>query len=160
MAREDGALCLQNRQSPILATPLSSGDRDVVAYQGNLVAQERPGEELPLRPQPVELLPAFVSESLVDIDALGPAVVVAVDRRPPLLVSADGGLTWSERGGGLPRGRTVALGETPDDILYAARNRLYLSTDGGVCWRAVGSRAPRERGDRLRREAARSRHGS
>jgi hypothetical protein len=103
---------------------------------------ERPGETLPLRPRPVELLPAFVSESLVDVDALGPAVVVAVDRRPPLLVSADAGATWTERGGGLPRGRAVALGETPDDVLYAARNRLYVSSDGGVFWRAVGVELP------------------
>jgi hypothetical protein len=110
--------------------------------EDDAVIEERPGEELPPRPRPVELLPAFVSESLVDIDALGPAVVVAVDRRPPLLVSADGGVTWSERGGGLPRGRAVTLGESPDDVLYAARNRLYVSADGGVFWRAVGVELP------------------
>jgi hypothetical protein len=104
--------------------------------------QERTGESLPPRPRPVELLPAFVSESLVDIDALGATVVVAVDRRPPLLVSGDGGLTWSERGGGLPRGLAVALGETPDDVLYAARNRLFVSSDGGVFWRAVSVELP------------------
>ena len=110
--------------------------------EDDAVIHERPGETLPPRPRPVELLPAFVSESLVDIDALGPTVVVAVDRRPPLLVSADAGLTWSERGGGLPRGRAVALGETPDDVLYAARNRLYVSSDGAVFWRAVGVELP------------------
>jgi hypothetical protein len=110
--------------------------------EDDAVIHERSGEALPPRPRPVELLPAFVSESLVDIDALGPAVVVAVDRRPPLLVSADAGLTWSERGGGLPRGRAVALGDTPDDVLYAARNRLYVSSDGAVFWRAVGVELP------------------
>lgn len=99
---------------------------------------ERGGETLPPRPRPVELLPAFVSESLVDVDALGSMVVVVVDRRPPLLVSADAGRTWAERGGGLPKGRAVALGETPDDVLYASRNRLYVSSDGGVFWRLVG----------------------
>ena len=89
----------------------------------------------------MELLAAFVSESLVDIDALGPTVVVAVDRRPPLLVSADAA-NLVERGGGLPRGRAVALGETPDDVLYAARDRLYVSSDGAVFWRAVGVELP------------------
>jgi hypothetical protein len=108
----------------------------------DVVIAERAGEALPPRPRPVELLPAFVSESLVDVDALGPVVVMAVDRRPPLLVSADAGRTWVERGGGLPRGRAVALGETPDDVLYAARNRLYVSSDGGVFWRAVGVELP------------------
>ena len=72
--------------------------------EDDMMNPRSPGEARPPRPRPVELLPAFVSESLVDIDALGSAVVVTVDRRPPLLVSADAGLTWSERGGGLPRG--------------------------------------------------------
>jgi hypothetical protein len=106
------------------------------------VLAERAGETLPPRPRPVELLPAFISGSLVDVDAVGPAIVVAVDRRPPLLVSTDAGRTWVERGGGLPQARAVALGESPDDVLYAARNRLYVSSDGGVFWRSVGVEFP------------------
>jgi hypothetical protein len=42
----------------------------------------------------------------------------------------------------LPRGRAVALGASPDDVLYAARNRLYVSRDGGVFWRSVGVELP------------------
>jgi hypothetical protein len=109
---------------------------------GDALLAHRPGEQLPPRPRPVELVPPFVSASLVDVDALDASVVVAVARRPPLLVSADGGLTWAERGGGLPRPVAVAIGDTPDDVLYAARNRLYVSRDGGVFWRAVEVELP------------------
>lgn len=94
------------------------------------------------RPRPVELAPAWVSSLLVDVDAVGAAIVVCVDRRPPLLVSHDAGRTWTERGAGLPPGRAVALGETPDDVLYAGRNRLHVSRDGGVFWRALGVELP------------------
>jgi hypothetical protein len=94
------------------------------------------------RPRPVELVPPWLSTALVDVDASGSTVVVAVDRRPPLLASYDAGASWSECGSGLPRGRAVALGENPDDVLYAARNRLYVSRDGGRFWRAVGVELP------------------
>ena len=94
------------------------------------------------RPRPTELAPEFLSELLVDIDASGSTVIVAVDRRPPLLASYDAGATWSERGSGLPRGRAVALGQNPDDVLYGARNRLYVSRDGGLFWRALGLELP------------------
>jgi hypothetical protein len=110
----------------------------VVDLDDEAIVEQRGGERLPPRPRPVELVPPFVSASLVDVDALDAAVIVAVERRPPLLVSSDAGRTWAERGGGLPLPRAVAFGETPDDVLYAARNRLYVSTDGGVFWRAVG----------------------
>jgi hypothetical protein len=94
------------------------------------------------RPRPVELVPEWASPRLVDVDASGSTIVVAVDRRPPLLASHDAGRTWSERGSGLPRGRAVAVGENPDDVLFAARNRLYVSRDGGVFWRALGVELP------------------
>ena len=94
------------------------------------------------RPRPVELVPEWASPRLVDVDASGSTIVVAVDRRPPLLTSHDAGRTWSERGGGLPRGRAVAVGQNPDDVLFAARNRLYLSRDGGLFWRALGVELP------------------
>jgi hypothetical protein len=75
---------------------------------------------------------------LVATAAAGATVVALVDRRPPLLVSADGGTTWREAGGGLPAGFDVAVDpDDPDRVLYAARNRLYLSTDGGRFWRSL-----------------------
>ena len=111
------------------------------ADDDQLVGREA-GEALPDRSRPVELAPRWVSSLLVDVDAAGSTVVLAVDRRPPLLVSYDLGETWSERGGGLPKCRAVALGENPDRVLYAARNRLYVSTDGGRFWRSVGIELP------------------
>lgn len=108
----------------------------------DLLLEREAGGALPERPRPVELAPPWASSLLVDVDAAGSTVVLALDRRPPLLVSHDRGETWSERGGGLPRGRAVALGENPDHVLYAARNRLYVSLDGGRFWRAVGVELP------------------
>lgn len=106
------------------------------------LAGREPGGTVPDRPRPVELVPAWATSLLVDVDAVGSAVMLAVDRRPPLLASGDRGVTWNERGGGLPRGRAVALGENPDNVLYAARNRLYVSKDGGRFWRSVGLELP------------------
>jgi hypothetical protein len=75
--------------------------------------------------------------------ACGSTVVAVVDRRPPLAVSHDAGVTWREAGGGLPAGRAVAIDEdNPDVVLYAARNRLYLSTDGARFWRALTPELP------------------
>jgi photosystem II stability/assembly factor-like uncharacterized protein len=80
---------------------------------------------------------------LVAASASGAAVVAVVDRRPPLLVSGDGGATWREAGGGLPAGFAVAIAhDDPDRILYAARNRLYVSTDGGRFWRSLEPELP------------------
>lgn len=76
-------------------------------------------------------------------DRAGGTAVVVLDRRPPLRVSHDGGATWSDAGGGLPPGHGVAVHpDTPEVVLYAARNRLYLSTDGGVFWRALAFELP------------------
>jgi hypothetical protein len=58
------------------------------------------------------------------------------------MVSHDSGSTWNERGSGLPAGKAVALGESPDDVLFAARNRVYVSRNGGVFWRAVAVELP------------------
>jgi hypothetical protein len=95
-------------------------------------------EELPPR-APVEVsLPL-----LVEAAASGSTVVAVVDRRPPLVVSHDAGRTWHEAGGGLPRGRAVAIADDdPDLVLYAARNRLYLSRDGGRFWSALTVELP------------------
>ena len=87
----------------------------------------------------VELeLPRVVAAS-----AAGATVVAVVDRRPPLVVSYDAGLTWNEAGGGLPPGFDVAVDPAdPDRILFAARNRLHLSTDGGRFWRSLAPELP------------------
>ncbi|MEO5576821.1 MAG: hypothetical protein ABIR67_04605 [Gaiellaceae bacterium] len=80
---------------------------------------------------------------LVAAASTGAAVVALVDRRPPLLISGDGGATWREAGGGLPAGFDVAIDPAdPDRVLYAARNRLYLSTDGGRFWRSLEPELP------------------
>jgi hypothetical protein len=94
------------------------------------------------RTRPLDLTPSWASGQTLDIDAAGSTVVLLLDRRPPLMVSHDGGSTWSERGAGLPPGKAVALGESPDDVLYAARNRVYVSRNGGVFWRAVALELP------------------
>ena len=85
-------------------------------------------------PEAVELeLPRLVGAS-----ASGSTVVAVLDRRPPLLVSGDGGATWREAGSGLPVGFAVAVHpDQPDRVLYAARNRLYVSDDGGRFWRSL-----------------------
>jgi hypothetical protein len=75
--------------------------------------------------------------------AAGSTVVAVVDRRPPLVVSHDAGLTWRATGSGLPPGTAVAVAEDdPDLIVYASRNRLHVSTDGGVFWRALSVELP------------------
>lgn len=71
-------------------------------------------------------------------DAAGSTAIVILERRPPLRVSHDAGVTWEDAGGGLPEGRAVAVHpEEHDLILYAARNRLFLSRDGGRFWQAL-----------------------
>jgi hypothetical protein len=105
-------------------------DEEVVA----LDAQAR----LPEPPAPETGLPLVVAAA-----AAGSTIVAVVDRRPPLVVSNDAGRTWREAGGGLPRGRAIAIApDDPDIVLYAARNRLYLSTDGGTLWRALAPELP------------------
>ena len=75
---------------------------------------------------------------LVAAAGTGATVVAVVNRRPPLVVSHDAGRTWHEAGGGLPAGTAVAVHpDSPDTMLYAARNRLFLSHDGGRFWRAL-----------------------
>jgi hypothetical protein len=87
--------------------------------------------------------PEVALPRVVATAACGSTVVAVVDRRPPLAVSYDAGLTWREAGGGLPAGRAVGIAEdNPDLVLYAARNRLYLSRDGGRFWRALTPELP------------------
>jgi hypothetical protein len=90
-------------------------------------------------PEPLHLsLPKVVASA-----AAGSTVVAVVDRKPPLVVSHDAGITWRETGGGLPPGNAVAIAEdNPDLIVYASRNRLHVSTNGGVFWRALSVELP------------------
>ena len=70
-------------------------------------------------------------------------MIAVVDRRPPLVVSGDGGLTWREAGAGLPPGRAVAISpEHPDDVLYAGESRLFVSHDGGRFWSGLAVELP------------------
>ncbi|MGH2996058.1 MAG: hypothetical protein ACRDM9_07060 [Gaiellaceae bacterium] len=105
------------------------------------LAGRQPGAAVE-RERPLEFAPSWAAGRVLDVDAVGATIVLLLERRPPLFVSHDGGETWGERGGGLPAGRAVALGENPDHLLYGARNRLYVSGDGGVFWRAVAVELP------------------
>jgi hypothetical protein len=68
----------------------------------------------------------------------GSTLVALVDRRPPLVVSHDAGVTWHEAGGGLPRGRAIAIDEDdPDSILFAAKHRVWHSANGGRFWESL-----------------------
>ncbi len=97
-----------------------------------------PGSELPIVEAPHVDLPRVVATA-----GAGSTVVAVVERRPPLAISNDAGMTWREAGGGLPAGFAVAVAEDdPDRMLYAARNRLYVSTNGGVFWRSLAFELP------------------
>jgi hypothetical protein len=94
------------------------------------------------RTRPLDLTPSWAAGQALDVDAAGSTIVLLLDRKPPLLVSYDTGSTWTERGSGLPAGRAIALGESPDDMLFAGRNRVFVSRNGGVFWRAVAVELP------------------
>jgi hypothetical protein len=93
----------------------------------------------PVDPPVLELdLPLLVAAA-----AYGSTVVAVVDRRPPLVVSNDGGVTWREAGAGLGPGTAVAIsGDDPDLVLYATDERLHLSRDGGRFWQALAVELP------------------
>jgi hypothetical protein len=96
------------------------------------------GAEVPAVDAPRVELPRVVAAA-----QSGATIVAVVERRPPLLVSRDAGVTWNEAGGGLPPGFAVAISEEdPDRMLYAARNRLYLSSNGGIFWRSLPFELP------------------
>ncbi len=95
------------------------------------------GAELPEPPELELSLPLLLAAA-----ASGPTVVALLERRPPLAVSHDGGLTWHEAGAGLPRRRRAMRA---DYVLYAARNRLFRSLDGGRFWRALTLELPETR---------------
>jgi hypothetical protein len=110
------------------------------AEEDALVEREEGGAVA--RNRPLDLAPSWAAGQTLDVDAAGSTIVLLLDRRPPLMVSRDAGTTWSERGSGLPPGRAVAVGESPDDVLYAGRNRIFVSRDGGVFWRALAVELP------------------
>lgn len=94
----------------------------------------------PLEPDPVPVLdlPLVVAAA-----AHGSTVVAIVDRRPPLVVSNDGGTTWREAGAGLGPGVAVAISpDHPDLVLYATEERLHVSRDGGRFWSALAVELP------------------
>lgn len=95
-------------------------------------------DELP-RVEPPEVdLPLLVAAA-----AHGSTVVAVLDRRPPLVVSGDGGLTWREAGAGLGRGVAVAISpEHPDLVAFATAERLHVSRDGGRFWTALAVELP------------------
>jgi hypothetical protein len=75
---------------------------------------------------------------LIAADRVGARVAAVVNRRPPLMLSDDTGLTWREAGGGLPAGTAVAIHrDEPDRLLFASESRLFLSEDGGWFWRVL-----------------------
>jgi photosystem II stability/assembly factor-like uncharacterized protein len=99
-----------------------------------------PGAALDPAPEPETGLPRVVAAA-----AAGSTVVVAVDAKPPLLVSHDAGSTWRESGRGLSRGSAVAVADDdPDLLLFAAGLRLYVSRDGGRFWTAAPLELPEE----------------
>lgn len=96
------------------------------------------GNEVPATERTEVALPRVVAAAQA-----GSTVLALVERRPPLMLSNDGGATWREAGGGLPPGFAVAIADDdPDRMLYAARNRLYVSVNGGVFWRSLPFELP------------------
>ncbi len=93
-----------------------------------MTAASRPPVDLPL---------------VVAAAAHGSTVVAVVDRRPPHMVSHDGGATWREAGAGLRPGVAVAVSpDHPDVVLYATEERLHVSRDGGRFWQALAVELP------------------
>jgi photosystem II stability/assembly factor-like uncharacterized protein len=116
--------------------------RALVSTALGLVAVDIDDGEVELVDEPAELPPVSAPEIslplLVTAAEHGSTAVAVVDRRPPLLVSNDGGITWRETGAGLPPGRAVAISpDDPDLILFAGEERLFLSRDGGRFWQAL-----------------------
>ena len=75
---------------------------------------------------------------LVAADQNGATIVALVARRPPRVISRDGGSPWREAGAGLPPGHAIAIAPAhPDLMLYASRSRIHLSRDGGRFWEAL-----------------------
>jgi hypothetical protein len=101
------------------------------------------GEVLPCDPFEPAAAPKLNLPRVVAAAESGSTVIAVVDARPPMLVSHDAGMTWRESGRGLPPGVAIAIAEeSPDRLVYAGRNRLYVSRDGGVFWTALDVELP------------------
>ena len=103
-------------------------------------------ELLEITDDPLEVAPPLPDVDLpllVATAAHGSTIVAVVDRRPPLVVSNDGGVTWREAGAGLGPGTAVAISpDHPDVMLFATAERLHLSRDGGRFWHALAIELP------------------
>ena len=117
------------------------------AFAVDLETEEVGPWDEPVEPDPA---PPLTLPRVVFAAASGSTVVAVVDAKPPLLVSHDAGMTWRESGRGLPAGVAVALGDDPDVVLYAGRNRLYVSRNGGLFWSALAVELPEIRAVALR----------
>jgi hypothetical protein len=119
-------------EEPSLLVETAFGLAELDLATGELLALEA-SDPLP-REDPGGLgLPLVLAVSRV-----GSRVVAALDRRPPLAVSDDTGITWREAGGGLPRLTSVAIApEQPDLIAAASATRVFVSADGGRFWRSL-----------------------
>ena len=110
----------------------------IVDLDEEIVLELDPSRTIEPVPTPALSLPRVLAAA-----QSGSTIVAAVDTKPPLVVSHDGGRTWRDSGRGLPAGRAVAISpDDPDVVLYAARNRLYLSRDGGRFWRSLAPELP------------------
>ena len=112
----------------LVATALGCVRVDLASGEAELVDDDPPV------PQAVDVsLPLVVAA-----DRVGARIVAVVGRRPPLVISEDGGATWREAGGGLPAGTAIAIdGDDPDHMLYASESRLFCSDDGGRFWHGL-----------------------
>jgi hypothetical protein len=116
----------------------------LVATESGTFAVDLETEEVseadPFDPEPA---PSLNLPRVIAAAQAGSTVAVAVDARPPLLVSYDAGATWRESGRGLSPGVAVAIAaSSPDVLVFATRNRLYVSRNGGVFWTALGLELP------------------
>ena len=94
-------------------------------------------------PLPAASPPPVALPLLVAAAAHGSTVIAVVDRRPPLVVSNDGGMTWRETGSGLGPGVAIAVSpDHPDLVVYATRERIHVSRDGGRFWTALTVELP------------------
>jgi len=89
-----------------------------------------------------EAEPRLMLPRVVAAAQSGSTIVAAVDAKPPLLVSHDAGSTWRASGRGLSTGVAVAIGDDPDLVVFATRNRLYISGNGGLFWTALSVELP------------------
>ena len=87
---------------------------------------------------------------LIAADQAGERVAAVVERRPPLVLSNDGGRTWEEAGGGLPAGTAIAIHpEDPDVLLFSSESRLLRLGGRRAVLAGARPRADRDHGRRF-----------